>query len=243
MRAPVRDRGTRCPDAPSGRASYALPRCPTQHGRCGSSCSPRSSSWSAPAPGPGPSFEPSGPCTADGSAPGAYPDLEALVPTAYEERGPNRLDSGRNCSDENLGSLAEEGIEEIRFAGGTWEFGSDIAAVLAVFAADSLTVDAMADWWESTARASSRTQIQLDQRSPAERSTGWTRRPASGSSPCSCGRATRRAGERRAQPQPAGPEDRSGRRRIRRLTAAVERWHGSSASRCSGSSAGGSSGS
>ena len=100
-----------------------------------------------------------GPCTADGSAPGAYPDLEALVPTTYEERGPNRLDSGRNCSDENLGSLADEGIEEVRFAGGTWEFGSDIAAVLAVFAADSLTVDAMADWWESTARASSRTQI------------------------------------------------------------------------------------
>jgi hypothetical protein len=107
----------------------------------------------------GPSFEPSGPCTVDGSAPGAYPDLEALVPTAYEERGPDRLDSGRNCSDENLGSLADEGIDEIRFAGGTWEFGSDIAAVLAVFAADALTVDAMADWWESTAHASSRTQI------------------------------------------------------------------------------------
>jgi hypothetical protein len=105
------------------------------------------------------SFEPSGPCTADGSAPGAYPELEALVPTMYEERGPNRLDSGRNCTDENLGSLADEGIEEVRFAGGTWEFGSDIAAVLAVFAADSLTVGAMADWWESTARASSRTQI------------------------------------------------------------------------------------
>lgn len=107
----------------------------------------------------GPSFEPTGPCTVDGSAPGAYPDLEALVPTTYEERGPNRLDSGRNCSDENLGSLADEGIDEIRFAGGTWEFGSDIAAVLGVFAADALTVDAMADWWESTARASSRTQI------------------------------------------------------------------------------------
>jgi len=107
----------------------------------------------------GSTFEPSGPCTADGSAPGAYPDLEALVPTSYEERGPNRLDSGRNCSDENLGMLADEGIDEIRFAGGTWEFGSDIAAVLAVFAADKLTVDAMADWWESTARASPRTQI------------------------------------------------------------------------------------
>jgi hypothetical protein len=107
----------------------------------------------------GPSFEPSGPCTADGSAPGAYPELEALVPATYEERGPTRLDSGRNCSDENLGSLADDGIEEVRFAGGTWEFGSDIAAVLAVFAADSLTVETMADWWESTARASSRTQI------------------------------------------------------------------------------------
>jgi hypothetical protein len=107
----------------------------------------------------GPSFEPSGPCTADGSAPGAYPELEALIPTSYEERAPNRLDSGRNCSNENLGMLADEGIDEIRFAGGTWEFGSDIAAVLAVFAADKLTVDAMADWWESTARASPRTQI------------------------------------------------------------------------------------
>ena len=107
----------------------------------------------------GPSFEPSGPCNVDGSAPGAYPDLEALVPTTFEERGPNRLDSGRNCSDENLGMLADEGIDEIRFAGGTWEFGSDIAAVLAVFAADSLSVDTMAEWWESTARASSRTQI------------------------------------------------------------------------------------
>jgi hypothetical protein len=106
-----------------------------------------------------PSFDPSGPCSGDGSAPGAYPDLESLVPTSYENRAPDRLDSGRNCSDENLGVLADAGIDEIRFAGGTWEFGSDIAAVLAVFDADGLTVDAMADWWESTARDSSRTQI------------------------------------------------------------------------------------
>jgi hypothetical protein len=106
-----------------------------------------------------PSFDPSGPCSADGSAPGAYPDLESLVPTSYEDRAPTRLDSGRNCSDENLGVLADEGIDEIRFAGGTWEFGSDIAAVLAVFDADGLTADAMADWWESTARDSARTEI------------------------------------------------------------------------------------
>lgn len=105
------------------------------------------------------SFDPSGPCSGDGSAPGAYPELEALVPPSFEERAPDRLDSGRNCTDENLGTLADQGIEEVRFAGGTWEFGSDIAAVLAVFTADGLTVDAMADWWESTARDSPRTQI------------------------------------------------------------------------------------
>jgi hypothetical protein len=106
-----------------------------------------------------PSLDPTGPCSGDGSAPGAYPELEALVPTTFENRAPDRLDSGRNCTDENLGTLANEGIEEVRFAGGTWEFGSDIAAVLAVFAADGLTVDAMADWWEATARDSPRTQI------------------------------------------------------------------------------------
>lgn len=106
-----------------------------------------------------PSFDPTGPCSGDGSAAGAYPELEALIPTTFEDRGPDRLDSGRNCTDENLGTLAGEGIEEVRFAGGTWEFGSDIAAVLAVFAADGLTVEAMADWWEATARDSPRTQI------------------------------------------------------------------------------------
>jgi hypothetical protein len=106
-----------------------------------------------------PSFDPSGPCSGDGSAPGAYPDLEAMVPASYEDRAPDSLDSGRNCTDENLGTLADEGIEEIRFAGGTWEFGSDIAAVLAVFAADGLTADVMADWWEATAGDSARTQI------------------------------------------------------------------------------------
>jgi hypothetical protein len=33
--------------------------------------------------GPPPSFDPTGDCTTDGRAPGAYPDLEALVPTKY----------------------------------------------------------------------------------------------------------------------------------------------------------------
>ena len=107
----------------------------------------------------GPSFDPSGPCSGDGAAPGAYPELEGLVPGTYEGRGPDELDSGRNCTTANLGTLATHGIDEVRFAGGTWNFGSDIGVVLAVFTAESLTTDAMAEWWESSARAAARTEI------------------------------------------------------------------------------------
>ena len=65
------------------------------------------------------SFDPTGPCKADGSAPGAYPALEALIPTTYRRRArPRPLDSGRNCTPENLGSLAAPGITEVDFAGG-----------------------------------------------------------------------------------------------------------------------------
>jgi hypothetical protein len=108
---------------------------------------------------PAESFDPTGPCSGDGAAVGAYPDLEALVPTSYEERGPDRLDSGRNCTAENLGSLAEAGIDELRFAGGTWDFGSDIAVVLAVFRADGLTAERLGDFYASSARAAGRTEI------------------------------------------------------------------------------------
>src|SRR5207344_7224 len=80
-----------------------------------------------------PSFDPTGACSTDGRAAGAYPDLEALVPTRYQGVPPETLDSGRNCTAGNLGSLASLGISEIRFAGGTWTFGAERAAVLAVF--------------------------------------------------------------------------------------------------------------
>ena len=105
------------------------------------------------------SFDPTGPCIADGSAPGAYPDLEARIPTAYEGQGPTRLDSGRHCSRENLGSLATAGFEEVRYAGGTWDFGGDRAAALVVFQADGLTADAIADFYATSARAADRTTV------------------------------------------------------------------------------------
>jgi hypothetical protein len=109
--------------------------------------------------GPAASFEPDGPCVADGSAPGAYPDLERRIPTTFEDQGPESLDSGRNCSTENLGSLAAAGIDEVRFAGGTWGFGGNRAAAIVVFSAPGLTADAIADFSSESARAANRTTV------------------------------------------------------------------------------------
>ena len=92
-------------------------------------------------------------------AAGAYPDLEALVPASYQGARPETLDSGRNCSTDNLGSLASKGIREVRFAGGTWTFGAERAAVLAVFRTAGLTADALADFYMDSAKVAARTDI------------------------------------------------------------------------------------
>jgi hypothetical protein len=105
------------------------------------------------------SFDPLGPCTADGKAPGAYPELEALVPAVYLDEPAQRVDSGRNCTTENLGALTSHGISEVRFAGGTWSFGAERSAVLAVFRSEGLDADAMADFYGQSAETASRTDI------------------------------------------------------------------------------------
>lgn len=105
------------------------------------------------------SFDPTGPCVADGSAPGAYPDLEALIPTTFEGRAPETLDSGRHCSAENLGSLAEFGIDEVRFAGGTWSFGGRRSAALVVFSAAGLTAERIAVFYNNSAATAPRTIV------------------------------------------------------------------------------------
>jgi hypothetical protein len=106
-----------------------------------------------------PSFDPTGACTSDGSAPGAYPDLEARIPPTFEDASPVTLDSGRSCTPENLGSLADAGIEEVRFAGGTWDFGGNRAAALVVFSAPGLTAADIADFYVASAETASRTRI------------------------------------------------------------------------------------
>jgi hypothetical protein len=105
------------------------------------------------------SFDPSGPCTSDGAEPGAYPELEARLPTVFRDAAPGKIDSGRNCSAAKLGSLAEIGYEEVRFAGATWGFGAERYVVLAVFSAPGLDAAEVADFYADSARAEPRVEI------------------------------------------------------------------------------------
>lgn len=109
--------------------------------------------------GAAPSFDPTGACTTDEKAPGAYPELEARLPTTYRGDAPSTVDSGRNCSAEALGPLAELGFREVRFAGATWTFGAERALVLAVFSAPGLEVADVAEFYEESARTSPRMEI------------------------------------------------------------------------------------
>ena len=105
------------------------------------------------------SFDVTAGCPSEGRAAGAYPELEARIPTSYEGRGPDQLDSGRHCDPASLGSLAAAGFDEVRFAGGTWDLGGYRAAALVVFEAPGLTADQVAEFYETSARAANRTQI------------------------------------------------------------------------------------
>ena len=104
------------------------------------------------------SFDPSGPCTGDGQRAGAYPELEQLIPGSFEGIAPAQLDSGRNCTDQNLGTLASHGIREVRFAGGLWETGDRSGFTLAVLVAPDLTAQRMADFYEAGTRAGRKTE-------------------------------------------------------------------------------------
>ena len=83
---------------------------------------------------------------------GAYPALEARIPKTFEGRAPDQLNSGRNCTDANLGTLTGHGIHEVRFAGGLWNLGSSSGITLAVFQGDGLTPAMLGEWYEATAR-------------------------------------------------------------------------------------------
>ena len=78
-------------------------------------------------------------------AAGFDPELEALIPPTIDGVAPTTLDSGRYCSAKALGTLADAGFHEVRFAGATWP-GSDASGLaVVVYRAPGLTLNAMAD--------------------------------------------------------------------------------------------------
>ena len=104
-------------------------------------------------------FDPSGPCTTDGRAPGAYPDLERLVPAQFDGAAATVLDSGRNCSATSLGSLASHGVAEVRFAGGQWHRGDRSGVTMAVLTSvPSLDAAWVGEFYESSARVARHTE-------------------------------------------------------------------------------------
>lgn len=107
----------------------------------------------------GTSFDPAGPCVADGRRAGAYPALEELVPGALGGRRPDRLDSGRSCTDTALGTLRSHGVAELHFAGGLWELGRNSGTTLVVFDSPTpLEAQWLAEFYEAGARAGRKTE-------------------------------------------------------------------------------------
>jgi hypothetical protein len=116
---------------------------------------------------------PLGPCGDDARAAGGFPELEALVPRALgaDGRAPDRVDSGRNCSDATLGTLKTHGVTEMRFAGATWNGtgSSSEGTVIAVLATPSWVPLLEAAWveefYEAGARAGRKTDnIEVNRR-------------------------------------------------------------------------------
>src|SRR5829696_7671657 len=104
------------------------------------------------------SFDPASPCTTDGRFPGAYPDLEAMLPTSYADKPPDTRDSGRSCTDAALGTLAAAGIDGVRFAGATWSLGGTTGLTVAVFEGDGLDAPAMLAFYQDGAAKARRTE-------------------------------------------------------------------------------------
>jgi hypothetical protein len=106
------------------------------------------------------SFDPSAPCdpAAREQMGGAFPELEARVPTLIDGQEATSRDSGRFCSAETLGSVYEAGVSEVRFGGGIWEVGERGGIQLGAFEGEGLTPALLAEEYRQAADASRRTE-------------------------------------------------------------------------------------
>jgi hypothetical protein len=99
-------------------------------------------------------FDPSSPCTSDGRQAGAYPQLESRIPTAFRSSQPTSLDSGRICTSDGLATLKSHGVDELHYAGGVWNTGTQSGVSLATFenAGEApLQSDWVAEYYQATA--------------------------------------------------------------------------------------------
>ena len=67
------------------------------------------------------------------------PSSRPCCPKAYDGKAPTRVDSGRNCTPEALGTLADAGITGVEFAGATWELTGTTGLTAAVFQGKGLS--------------------------------------------------------------------------------------------------------
>jgi hypothetical protein len=108
------------------------------------------------------SFDPRGACVVDGRAPGAYPELEELVPHALASVAPTRVDSGRSCTSTALSTYRSHGIAELHYAGATWDEGGGDGTAIAVLATPSTQPQLQQAWVEefylAGAQASTKTE-------------------------------------------------------------------------------------
>ncbi len=88
------------------------------------------------------SFDPAAPCNGAASQvmAGAYPYLEALLPTSLAGVAPTSVVSGRLCSANTLGTLYSHGIRETHFGSAVWDRGSGSGIQMTIMEATGLTV-------------------------------------------------------------------------------------------------------
>ncbi len=115
-----------------------------------------------------PPFDPKATCGPGGRAAGAYPDLEAMLPTQLDGAAPTSVDSGRQCDETALGSLITHDARGIRYAGATWDLGNGHAATSVVFSLDGGGLQSawIAEFYEIGARTAKRTE-HIDTSAPA----------------------------------------------------------------------------
>jgi hypothetical protein len=104
------------------------------------------------------SFDPTQPCAGadQQTMAGAYPELEAEIPTTLSGTAATNRESGRYCSAATLGKLAEVGISEAHFGAATWDRGGGKAISLVVFEAAGLTDQAVYESYLAGAQANAK---------------------------------------------------------------------------------------